>query len=179
MSISDIVSAKRGAAFQQSLFIFIMKLTGFQELSSCPDYYVRIAQTVRSFLFLMALFCLNSGSTFAHPSGEGNGPETMVLPTPTYSKWVFDLSQLDLENAYTSVSITSECYSICAQGQVTASLDEQSETLTVYLYNCTTIPSGFEEILAGIEVYDRNSSLLETYSMEAGGGEVIVVLIDD
>lgn len=138
-----------------------MNFFKIREHSSRQNHYARLAT-------LFAIIALSFSMVCIAPSANGS-------PLGTPCEWTIDLPE---KGAHTIVYLGNpEAHSNALA--VHASLDASGLQLLISLENEESLDCGFSGDLALVQVLDVNSDLLQTYRLVAGGGTVIVVLVDD
>ena len=149
-----------------------MLFTEIQEQSSCRDGYVPTT-LIRMTMILMLLLTGSMYQLYGSQSGiRESNPQSKT-------KWVFALDPAAGQNGSVTITLLPGLQQVCPNARISTDLEEEGETLTIWLEGCQSIPPSASGEMAIIEVLDDTGEPIHVYSMQAGGGAVTVVLTEE
>lgn len=110
---------------------------------------------------------------------------SQAVPTPdlvlfSSTAWMFELTPSAGPNGYLEVTYTAGQQTGFPNGSVFAELSQEGATISIQVEGWENLPEEFTGRLAIVEVFDGSTGqVLHRYAVQADGGEVIVVLMDD
>lgn len=152
-----------------------MLLSKFQEPQSCWANYVPNRSFLTKCLVLLSIQMLFGAWSFASQAVPAT--DLFIFSSTT---WVFELDPGAGSDGYLELSYLTGQQSEFSEGSVSADLAQDGESVTIHVQGWADLPTDFSGKLAMIEVFGGTSTqALHRFSVQADGGEVIVVLMDD